>query len=41
MWVEALDNLKVNMKYATVFLDNQTIANLNQNALESVIYNID
>ena len=41
LWVEAMSNLKVYMKYANVFLEDWAIANLSQNAVESVIYNID
>ena len=40
-WIEAMDNLNISMKYASVDLKSGAIASFIQNAIESVVYNID
>jgi len=41
LWVKAIDDLNISMKFANVSLKKGTIANLNQNDVESSVYVLD
>lgn len=40
LWVEAMKDIEVSMKYANVFLSLWAVSNLNQNEIESTVYSI-
>lgn len=41
LWVEAMKDLEISMKYSTAWLSLWSISNLKQNELESTVYSID